>query len=255
VLIPSEDIPVFINNFNRLSAMREMVDWLRSAGTKHITILDNDSTYRPLLDYYDVLPAGVDVMYLGRNCGPWAFWDHHLHLSQDTPYVVTDADLIPADECPKDLIHKMNVLLDRYPKSSKVGPGLLFPGYAKGPGYGDELSEKKFWTNRCSPEAFFAAIDTTFAMYAEHAPFCNHSNNLRMDRPYVVKHTPHFFTEENLTEEEKYYRASSNKKWVNCFDRMEKPQDTPKVAPRIHPQRYRYAADTCTIDWWDTHKR
>src|SRR5271166_4067804 len=123
-LVPAEEIPVYLNNRDRLTTTRTTVDWLLSAGTRRIVILDNDSSYPPLLKYYKALPVGVSVEFLGANAGPWAFWDREMHLQQHTPYVVTDSDLVPAEECPKDLISKLQVLLSNRPESGKVGPGL-----------------------------------------------------------------------------------------------------------------------------------
>lgn len=47
---------IFIVNRNRHEAMVRLVDWLRAGGTRRIVILDNASTYPPLLQYYDALP-------------------------------------------------------------------------------------------------------------------------------------------------------------------------------------------------------
>jgi len=51
MLVDPTTIPVYFNNFNRHDAMRRMIDWLQDAGTKRIVILDNASTYPPLLEY------------------------------------------------------------------------------------------------------------------------------------------------------------------------------------------------------------
>src|ERR1019366_9044842 len=119
-LVSAEDIPVYITNRDRLTTTKDLVNWLKSAGTRRIIILDNASSYPPLLEYYKVLPDGVTVHLLGRNLGPWAFWQEGLHRLQSTPYVVTDSDLVPASECPKDLVSKLNVLLHNRPESGKV---------------------------------------------------------------------------------------------------------------------------------------
>ena len=68
------DIPVFIINRNRLDAMRRLINWLIDAGSKRVIIMDNASDYPPLLAYYDALPAGVKVMRLDVNHGPYVLW-------------------------------------------------------------------------------------------------------------------------------------------------------------------------------------
>jgi len=199
--------------------MREMIDWLQDAGTKNIVIFDNASTYPPLMEYYKNLPEGVSVNYLGQNCGPWAFWDKGFHLQQRTPYIVTDPDLIPDINCPKDLINQLQLLLHDNPSCGKVGTGLLFPGLVPPETYDPKgksrYDENMYWTRRHSAKAFYAPIDTTFALYpvgpAKHDYGIN-KNNLRMDRPYVVKHTPSFYTGIQPPEE-LYYIAHVNRKW------------------------------------------
>jgi hypothetical protein len=213
MLVDPTTIPVYFNNFNRHDAMRRMIDWLQDAGTKRIVILDNASTYPPLLEYYKNLPTGVTLHPLHRNCGPWAFWEQGLHKNQDIPYVVTDPDIAPEEGCPKDLINRLQVLLHNNPSHGKVGPGILVPGLTSGV---DFEGERKYWTIRFNTESFLAPIDTTFAMYQAHANFCNHRNNLRMDRPYVVKHMPsyyHHLVTSILPEEEQYYAGHHEKKW------------------------------------------
>ncbi len=45
-------IPIFINSRDRLGTLRDLVNWLKKAGQQRIYILDNDSSYAPLLEYY-----------------------------------------------------------------------------------------------------------------------------------------------------------------------------------------------------------
>src|ERR1700678_4193012 len=92
---PAAQIPVYINNHNRLTTTKAMTEWLLKAGTKRIVILDNGSTYAPLLEWYEKLSEGVEVVKQS-NLGPWAFWESQRHTVQATPYVVTDSDLVPA---------------------------------------------------------------------------------------------------------------------------------------------------------------
>ena len=49
------DIPIFINARDRLGVMKKLIDWLLNAGYRNLIILDNNSTYPPLLEYYSAL--------------------------------------------------------------------------------------------------------------------------------------------------------------------------------------------------------
>jgi hypothetical protein len=141
------DIPVFIVNRNRHEAMRRLIDWLREAGTRRIVILDNASSYPPLLQYYQQLPAGVNVLRLEQNHGPYVLWQQGVHKVLDTPYVLTDSDIVPADCCPRDLIGRLHETLRRYPDASKVGPALRIDDLPDGYAEADTVRkwESQFW--------------------------------------------------------------------------------------------------------------
>lgn len=46
-------VPIFINARDRLGVMKKLIDWLLDAGYRNLIILDNNSTYPPLLEYYN----------------------------------------------------------------------------------------------------------------------------------------------------------------------------------------------------------
>ncbi|MBL0314851.1 MAG: hypothetical protein IPP69_03390 [Flavobacteriales bacterium] len=70
--IDVRDIPVVINNRNRLTYPLMLIDWLEKAGMKKIIIIDNASTYPPLLEYYSALRTAL--FSLSENIGPLAIW-------------------------------------------------------------------------------------------------------------------------------------------------------------------------------------
>ena len=48
------DIPIFVISYNRLTCLKLLVDYLCKHGyVKNIVIIDNASTYAPLLEYLD----------------------------------------------------------------------------------------------------------------------------------------------------------------------------------------------------------
>jgi len=66
-----QNIPIFINSRDRLNCLKLLIEWLLKAGYKNLIILDNDSSYPPLLDYYRGLEADsrIRVVRLGKNLG------------------------------------------------------------------------------------------------------------------------------------------------------------------------------------------
>ena len=55
------DPPIVICSRDRVWCLRRLVDWLERAGHERIVIVDNASTYEPLLDYLDGSPHQVVV--------------------------------------------------------------------------------------------------------------------------------------------------------------------------------------------------
>jgi SAM-dependent methyltransferase len=231
-----ESIPVILNNRNRLASLRRMVDWLLAAGCLDIRILDNDSHYAPLLEWYRDLPPRVSLQRLNANVGPWAFWQTGLHRQLATPYIVSDADLVPAEFCPADLIARLLTVAARYPDSGKVGPGLRLESIA--PAYGQGVAahqwESRFWSRPVAPGLFSASVDTTFALYQPAADFAMRGENLRLGYPYLLDHTPWQVDEAALTGEETYYRANTAK----TFSHWSSAALDPRIAASDWIQNY-----------------
>lgn len=211
------DIPVFIVNRNRLGALQALVDWLRAAGTRRIVILDNASDYAPLLAWYRALPAGVHVQLLTGNHGPYVFWEQGVHRVIETPYVLTDSDIVPPDFCPPDLIGALLAVLQRHPDAKKVGPALRIDNLPEHYGEADTVRkwESQFWERPVAPGLFAAPIDTTFALYLPRTEFSNEPCNLRLGHPYIVEHTPWYADDAALSDEERHYREHTSPVFSN----------------------------------------
>ncbi len=198
-------IPIYINNRDRLTTTKQLVeDCLRFAGARPI-IVDNDSTYPPLLEWYKSQPC--EIVFLGDNCGPRAPWQV-LSKQQDFSfefYVVTDSDL-DLSRVPDNVIDLLLAGMQRYPWAVKCGLSLEINDIPEGlPRKQQVLNwESKFWTERVDDQFWKADIDTTFAMYRTSPPWDGaYGPSLRADRPYVARHTPWYVTSPD--EEEIYY--------------------------------------------------
>jgi hypothetical protein len=207
-----QDIPIFIVNRNRLDAMRSLIAWLLNAGSRRIVIIDNNSNYAPLLAYYGTLPAGVKLMLMTENHGPYVFWQQGVHQALDTPYVVTDSDLVPPDFCPADLMPALLAALQRFPDAGKVGPGLRIDNLPDAYREVDTVRkwESQFWELPLGGGSYAAPIDTTFALYPAHAAFSREARNIRLGYPYLLEHTPWYADDAALSEEEAFYRANTS---------------------------------------------
>jgi predicted O-methyltransferase YrrM len=198
-------VPVFINCRDRVTPLLALIDYLERAGCERIHLLDNDSTYPPLLEYYEHTPH--TVIRLGENFGSKALWQSGVldRLGVDGRYAYSDPDVVPIEECPLDAIDYFAEVLERYPGHSKAGFGLKLDDLPDHFRNKDKVVawESKFWQRMIAPRLYDAPIDTTFALYrsTEHAP----NTAIRTGYPYLVRHTTWYWDSENLSEENRYY--------------------------------------------------
>lgn len=199
-------IPIFINARDRLNCLRKQVEWLLSAGYRNIYILDNDSTYKPLLEYYKSIEKQVKILYLKRNLGYKAIWKSGILNILDirTPYVYTDPDIIPVEACPAGFLQNMLKVLRKNPYIKKVGFGLktddiTFDGREK-----VLQLEHEWMKTEVAKDLYFGAIDTTFALYRNYRHY-NAYASLRMSGNCMARHLPWYMTYNQLSEDEIYY--------------------------------------------------
>lgn len=211
-------IPIYLLSYNRLTTLAGMVDYFRSVEGIQIVVVDNASTYPPLVDWLN--SVDVEVIRLAENLGYRGVWrekliplgDEHRSRYGSEWYVVSDPDL-DLTRCPPDLVQ---FLISGYKSHSgflKVGLSLEIDDIPDHyPHKADVLKwESHYWKRRVSEGFFQAPIDTTFAVY-----HCDTTYNedqwkapsLRSDRPYTAKHVPWYLDIADLDEEEKYFLAS-----------------------------------------------
>ena len=183
------DPPIFINVRDRVTPLRQLVGWLERAGHENIRLIDNASTYEPLLDYLDDTPH--PVIRLARNAGSRSIWELGIVPEHDW-FVYTDPDVIPTEHCPVDLVAHLHGVLRRHGEYGKAGPGLYLDdvpatlpslSWERGPVInGPELE----------PGARRSLIDTTFALHAPGADFRYEA--IRCDAPYQARHASWYVT-------------------------------------------------------------
>lgn len=204
-----KDVPIFICSKDRASYLQTLVLHLKIQGYHNIHVLDMGSTYEPMLELLNRIPAIV------HRCGEQPhphihFW--RMDLIKETPwYVYTDSDVIP--DCPEDWAEQMLGLFKENMLIEKIGLGLRLDDL---PDHftrkGEVLQwEGQFWANRWNEMSFLAEVDTTFAMYrgryhrTDPAAHISNTHSLRMDKPYVARHLPWYANSAQPTEEHIYY--------------------------------------------------
>ena len=209
------EIPIVINNFNRLSFPLQLIRFLEDCGFANIIILDNNSTYPPLLEFYR--NTQHKVIRQSNNVGYLAFWKSGLYDRHRWNYFVyTDPDVLPVADCPRNFVEYFKSILDKSYGLDKVGFGIKIDDLPDSFSLKTKVvnHEKKFWEKEVAPGVYKAQIDTTFALYK---PFSNlkfgETSTLaayRLAFPYVIRHLPWYADSQNLSEEEIYYLQSSN---------------------------------------------
>ena len=211
--------PIIINNFNRLEWLEHQVEWLQRIGQTNIHIIDNASTYEPLLKYYKRVSATIYM--LDRNIGHEAFWRTHIHQRLGKYYhVYTDPDVLPDDNTPDDFMVYFKDILDRHPSVKKVGFGLTTDNL---PDHYPKKNEVIKWEASLDQEileknVFRSKIDTTFALYRPGAAFQCWEETLRTGSPYLLRHMPWYEDPKHLSEESIFYleNASSASSWYKA---------------------------------------
>ena len=213
-----QDIPIFINARDRVGVLRKLINWLLKAGYRNLIILDNNSTYPKLLEYYSKLEedSRVKVVLLKKNLGYKALWLSNIleDMKISTPYVYTDPDVLPIDECPKDFMKRLIELLDSNHEIRKVGLSLLWE---------DITIDNKEKFRRTQFDFFkrgyigdnvsYANIDTTFALYSNLRIYSLRFS-LRTYGDFRLRHLPWYFNYKKLPEDEKYYLEHADRNSV-----------------------------------------
>ncbi len=216
--------PTFIICRDRVTCTAQLVSWLEQAGQQRIYLVDNDSTYQPLLEYYEQTPH--TVIRVGGNGGQTIVWNSDIlnTFAKDEYFIVTDPDVIPVEECPADWAERFRHVLDNYQDRTKVGFGLKLddlPDHFKFKQNVIDYESKFFHWAGPEPGLHFAPIDTTFALYRPGATQ-DISFSCRTSGAYLARHLPWYIDSENPGEEEQYYIEHAHTR-INSWNHIDLP--------------------------------
>ena len=214
------DIPIIINNRNRLTFLKNLIESLEVKGYRNIFIIDNNSDYQPLLDYYKTCP--YKIFRLDRNVGYLALWQTEIYKNfiKDF-YVYTDSDVVPAEDCPDDFLNQFLQVMKSDKSLMKIGLSLKIDDL---PDYFSMKNqvldwESQYWKVESNDNRYYIAnVDTTFALYR---PFVRGgASRLKMYRskkPYSAYHMPWYNDSQNLNDEELFYinSAKTSTHWTS----------------------------------------
>ena len=217
------DIPVIVINYNQLFYLKKNIDQLIKNNFNNIIVIDNNSTFPELLEYYKTLSEYITVIRLKENLG-------HLVLYKKLDlfkkyckgfYFLTDADIILNDHLPLDFKKTMVNALKKYHYfHTKVGFALdisdipdLYPLKQKVMKW-----ESKYWEKPIGENFYEADIDTTFALYKPEYfihRFSDFTKAIRIAGNFTAKHGGWYLDPANLSEEHKlYFQNNISTSWI-----------------------------------------
>lgn len=210
-------IPIIIINFNQLFYLKQLVQFLLNRKFENIIIIDNNSTYPPLLEYYKEMKKKVIIEQLNENLGHMVLYKKKELFDKYCKgfYCLTDADIVPNENLPRKFMSQMmRVLTKNITKINKVGFALKIDDIPDKYLFKEKVLqwEAQFWENKVDKDNYLAGIDTTFALYK---PAFYPVNNfyfypgIRMAGSFEAHHGGWYVDFNDLTEEQSYYYANA----------------------------------------------
>lgn len=215
LLVPAFNNPYYIERFCRQMATLDRFD---------IFVFDNGSTYPPLLELYEQHDLPARVIRLGQNLGPRLFWQHDaIYDRLPQFFCVSDPDIAFCQELPADFLNSLLNLTTIF-QIGKAGFALDISNPA-------QMTNKKFrhangwkhvweseaehWlhpipANVIAEPAYFAVLDTTFALYNKavfnrSAPF----NAIRVAGRFTARHLPWYRDTDVPAAEQQFYARTA----------------------------------------------
>lgn len=236
--------PIFLIAFNRLEALLQVIAWLERAGYSNIHIIDNASTYPPLLAYLATSPHHVHRM--SKNYGHLVLWDSGRFddIIKQQNFVLSDCDILPDNDCPADVVEQLAKVLNRYTNFTKVGLSLRIDDLP------DHYSlkakvlewEAPFWQHPLEGGALYeAALDTTFAYYRPGISPKDQRwwRSIRTAAPLTARHLPWYANTSQLSQEDIYYQThlkEMSSQWSTTDPVLLKEQNI-KLQAEVHALR------------------
>lgn len=241
--VAAEKVPIFIISYNRLRCLQTTIESYRKCigSPFELVIHDNNSTYRPLLDYLKQLEKeGVTVYYSTVNVAVEKQLDNVSDTIDDwftkhsaSHYVVTDSDIALEGNC-EDILDLYDYLLETVKNIEVVGPMLRIddiPNFYPLKQKVIERHTEQFWYKKPSTLQWrnkiiqyqLARVDTTFGMYRRDFKFHRLSNGYRTYAPYWARHLDWYINPNYMEDDQLYYlqHASGVSHWSGAWLREE----------------------------------
>jgi hypothetical protein len=186
-----KNMPCVIIGFNQPTYIQKMVKQLEPY-TNDIIIIDNNSDFKPLLDYYNN-NYEYTLFRMKINHGHKVYEKSFMDRLVGDIFFITDPDLRFNNKLPSNFIENM-INISNYYQAEKVGFALMYDSPdirtdIKAFGKSIKEWEKQYWTYKFyypEHEIWSAAIDTTFCLLNKQ----NKGGHYRIAGNYLCKHLP-----------------------------------------------------------------
>lgn len=216
----------FVVSYQRLTYLKTLCEQLSDAGLE-VVIIDNASTYEPLVEWFNHCP--YTVYRLKQNLGHLCLWKSGIiNEFTDRYFILTDHDL-DISGVPKDFPEVLQTALEKNKSVIKAGLSLRIDDLPDNAYTREVIAwESKFWKMPKDINGWpIADIDTTLAVYDKERDFGELTNNrffsaIRSPYPYSASHRPWYYTKELLeaNEEERQYVLASHNYWSQKFKQL-----------------------------------
>lgn len=219
-------IKAFIINRDLVTWPKAMVEWMNNVPELEPVILDNASTYPPLLEWYETNPCRV--VRLPSNFGHKVLWSSGIIYKEitadDDYFLLTDPDL-DISTVPYDVIDKLKEAIHKY-NLSKCGLAIRIDDMPDEYPLKEQVLiwETPFWNETHEENLYKSPIDTTFALHDAKQSRGHKIGGARLAGEYTLRHLPFYLTKNTVTEEFRYFcnhadssstQATYLREWVN----------------------------------------
>jgi len=195
-----KNIPVVVIGYNQLTYIKNMVSQLEKY-TTDIIVVDNNSNYEPLLNYY-AHDFKYTLLRQKVNYGHRVVDNSFIQSLVGDVYIMTDPDLKFNNNLPDNFIEVLLEISNHF-KVRKIGFAILIDSDqiredTLSHGYTIKQWERQFWEKRLdypinsSLELYDAFIDTTFCLINKNFTSSDVNTAIRVAGDYTCFHIPWF---------------------------------------------------------------
>lgn len=194
-------VPLIIPTFNNMTYTKNIVDFFCQKNHENIIIIDNASTFEPMIDYLNNISNDIDVVFQNKNYGPRQIHSNNLYYLLPQYFIITDPDLAFNNDFPDnfiDMLIELHGLYQTFKIGSALNLNILDSNILDVPYVIHKKTqtirniEESYYTNKIDQTDKFniwkAPIDTTFSMYNKNNINFGFFESLRLDGIFLADH-------------------------------------------------------------------